>query len=831
MRHAPHRSLFSTFSLALGLVACHAPARHATEGPAFAGQPAPRALERRASPIDVERYSLEIELLPAERALRGRERLRFVARQGALGTIELDLAGLAVSSVRDEREAPLDFRQSGERLEVRFPRALAAGDAREITIEYAGTPRRGLYFTAERDGLPTQVFTQGECQDARAWFPCVDQPSERASSEIVVRMPRGWSAVCAGERLERTEQGDEVLERWRASFPHPAYLETLCAGEFTEQRASWDGIPLVYRAAPRLAPLLATSFDETPGILSWLSQVTGVRYPYPKYAQSCVANFPFGGMENVSATTLTENGMVDEKGQRDGTMGGLIAHEAAHQWFGDLVTCADWSQAWLNEGFATYFGALYTAEAQGADEFALAVDDMQSGNAAADSGANRRAIVWDRCVDPIDLFLSGHVYSGAAVRLHLLRRVLGDAAFFRGVRNYLAENAGRSATTDVVRGAFERASGKDLQRFFEQWFQSTGHPEFEVGWTYDREAHQLCVSVDQRQRVEDGTPAAFEVPAEIEIKLGDALRTERVELRGRKQLFTFACADAPRWVRFDPRGWIPGSRTEHRPDAEWLDLAANAAEAPARRTALRELARLLRDGSKTLGRDEVLAAVLARCAEEVATRVRAEALTALAGAHEPAARRARQGGRDRRRGARARRGAGNLATLGEDAELSALAERVFEAGYSWNVQGAAAKLLAHAAPGQAYELLARALEQHSPEDVLASSVIGPLAETGDARARETCLALAQDAARPVRLRSAAIRALEHSGARDAQVRAVLTALVEDPELGVRGPAASALAAFRDPASRRAIEARWSRSELAVEKRALEAVFRPAAASR
>lgn len=829
MRSAPLRTAFlPALSLCL-CAACRAPS--AGGSAALPAAPEPRELATREFPIDVERYSLELALDPARRALEGSERLRFVARAERVSAIELDLAGLEVRAVRDEQGQPLAFRRTGERLEIALGAPLARGAAREIAIDYGGVPRRGLYFAAERDGQPTQAYTQGECQDARAWFPCVDHPSERASSEIVLRMPKGWSAVCAGERIERRELEDGVLERWRANFPHPAYLETLCAGEFAELASSWDGIPLSYRAAPQFAGLLQTSFDETPGILAWLSHATGVRYPYPKYAQSCVADFPFGGMENVSATTLTDASLIDEKGQRDGTPGGLIAHEAAHQWFGDLVTCADWSQAWLNEGFATYFGALYTAEAQGADEFDLALDDMRASNAERNRGAQRRAVVWGRCVDPIDLFLDGQVYAGAAVRLHLLRHVLGDSAFFRGVHDYLVQHAGGSATTADLRGAFERASGRELGLFFEQWFLAKGHPEFEIAWTFDAGAHQLCVSVEQRQRVEDGTPAAFQTPAEIEIQQGEQTRTERIEVRARKQLFLFACDAVPRWVRFDPRGWIPGARHEPHSDPQWLDLAANAPEAPARRAALRELARLLREGSKTLGRDELLAAVLARAAAESATRVRAEAMSALAGATEPGARAALLEAAENDAEARVRVAAlESLSALGPDAELAALAERVFEAGYSWNVQGAAARLLAHAAPQTAYELLARALATPSPADVLAAAVVGPLLETGDARARESALALALDRTRGARLRGAAVRALGASGARDEALRATLVELVDDPERSVRGAAATALAGWNDARARRAIVARWSRTELAVEKRALEAVFRPADAA-
>jgi aminopeptidase N len=786
--------------------------------------PQARPIPARSFPIDVESYSLELELLPAERALRGHERLRFIVREGGLSEIELDLAGLVVQRVRDLDGAELRFRQERDELFVGFPRPLAAGEAREIAIDYAGRPQRGLWFVAEKDGRPTQVFTQGACDDARAWFACVDHPAERATSEIVVRMPRSWTAICAGERVERTEEGEFALERWRANFPHPAYLETLCAGEFATQRAAWDGLPLEYLAARSLEPLIDPSFDETSAVLACFSRLTGQRYPYPKYAQVCVAEFPFGGMENISATTLTENALVDERGARDAPMAGLVAHEAAHQWFGDLVTCADWSDAWLNEGCATYFGALYTAEAQGPDAFALAIADMQETDAAADQGAARRAVVYDRCVDPLDLF-TGRIYAGAAVRLHLLRGQLGDALFFAGLRNYLAENAGKSVRTRDLRAAFERASGRDLARFFEQWFLSPGHPEFAVAWKWDEGQKQLVVSVDQRQRVEDGTPAAYETPAELEIKLGGETRLERLEIRSRKQLFQFDCAEKPRWLRFDPHGWIPKSLAEQRTDSEWLDLAVQAPEAPARRAALRVLAQCLKDGSKTVSREELLAALVARSTEERCARVRAEALAALAGANEPEARAVLALAAEKDPEACARVAAlHSLAALGEDAGRAALAERAFEQGFSWNTMGAALQLCVHADPSAAWPVLERAYALASPHDVLAAQVLPLMVASGDARARAICLAAAADRTRPALLRGAAATALASFGGRDREASSALAGLLSDPAWVVRRSAIAALARLADAPSRQALAQRWQQAALPQERRAIEALF-------
>ncbi len=313
--------------------------------------PSERSHSAREADFDVENYALAIDLDPATQRIAGRATLRFATRGKKLSEISLDFVDLRVREVLGEQGEALEFSHDGGVLDIELPRVLRQGDLAQITVIYDGAPRRGLYFSDIENGVATQVFTQGECEDSRGWFPCFDYPNERATSEVAVSMPAAWTSVAAGERVERRELGNgRALERWRMGTPHPAYLTTLVAGEFVTQNGEWDGIPLVYLADAKLEAYMQARFAQTPKVLEFLSKLTGVRYPYPKYSQAVVANFQFGGMENISATTLTDTWLTDERGNRDGPAGGLIAHEAAHQWFGDLLTCADWSHIWLNEG-------------------------------------------------------------------------------------------------------------------------------------------------------------------------------------------------------------------------------------------------------------------------------------------------------------------------------------------------------------------------------------------------------------------------------------------------------------------------------------------------
>jgi hypothetical protein len=479
--------------------------------------------------IDVEHYELELAIDESARTIEGLCRLRIWPRRGVerVEEVALDLDGLAVRSVRDGRARELGFEQHEAVLDIRLAEPLLAGAFVELAIEYGGAPQRGLWFNQDAQGRVDQVFTQGECEDARAWFPCLDDPSDRATSQLTVDVPASWSVLAAGRRLERRVQGARARETWRMDTPHPAYLSTLVAGELAQHASQHGALPLVTLAEQRYEPILDAAFAPTGAILDLFGELTGVSYPYPKYGQACVRNFPFGGMENISATTLTELALGDELSLRDAPLDGLIAHEAAHQWFGDLLTCRDWSHVWLNEGLATYMGALWTERSAGAEAYQLAIERAQEASLAADTPERQRPIVWNVYRRPMDLFFTGHVYQGAAVRLHLLRCELGDAAFFRGLALYTGRNRGRAVVTDDLRAAFEDAAGQDLGPFFQQWFESPGHPELRVAWRWDAPRKRVELTVDQLQSTTGGVPAAFQAAVEIEIADARGRRTQR----------------------------------------------------------------------------------------------------------------------------------------------------------------------------------------------------------------------------------------------------------------------------------------------------------------
>src|SRR5690349_8007539 len=727
--------------------------------------PPERAHAVREAPYDVEHYALEIELDPAAQRIEGRARVRFCARDRALREIALDLVDLDVRSVAGEHGETLEFSHEDGVLTVQLSRPLRRGDFTEVTVAYGGTPRRGLWFVDFEGGAATQVFTQGECEDSRGWFPCFDFPSDRATSEIAVTMPSKWTAVAAGERVERRDLGGgRVMERWRMTTPHPAYLTTLVAGDFVVQSAEWDGIPLAYLADPTLAPYMAARFAPTPSVLAFLSKLTGVRYPYPKYSQAAVANFQFGGMENISATTLTDTWLTDERGERDNESDGLIAHEAAHQWFGDLLTCRDWSHIWLNESWATYARELYVEATQGAEAFEISMAGVRESYLAQDVGPTRRAMISDVYREPMDLFFSGHAYAGGASRLHQLRFELGDEAFLAGVKRYFADHRGTSVTTEDFQRSLEAASGRDLSKFFEQWFHSKGYPELALSWSWDEAEHELIVELEQVEDFADGTPQAFRMPAEHEIMPGRAESSEpkvvRVEIEKRKSTFKFPAAQKPRWVLLDPHGWLVARCASERRAGEWTQIAEGSAHPLARREALGVLGRLAREAKDDRARAMYVQVIEARLAEDASPGVRLAAARALASAAPVFGRGALQeaAAKDARSAVRVAALEG-LAAFAPDEPLAEFAREQYDACFSWATMAASAALGARARPQQAFELLTRLIAAPSPHDVLASALIATLAGLQDERVVDELARIAFGSAPSARAREAAVRGL------------------------------------------------------------------------
>ncbi|MEO7735230.1 MAG: M1 family aminopeptidase [Kofleriaceae bacterium] len=749
--------------------------------------------------VDIQHLALRIAVDPAARSVAGTVTLRTRVIAPETRTVVLDAVELAIESVEAHGLATT-FQHDGKKLRIELAQPLAAGAELVLVIAYHGAPRRGLYFIAPDEAYPdkpTQVWSQGQDEDSRYWFPCFDAPHEKATSELTVTVPAQLFAVSNGTLVSDRTDGDHRTLHWRLDVPHSCYLITLAVGDFATIETRWRDIPVVYYVERGREAACERTLARTPEMLELFSRKFGVSYPYPRYAQVFVADFIFGGMENTSATTLTDTVLLDERAALDYDVDALVAHELAHQWFGDLVTCRDWGEGWLNEGFATYSEYLWREHHEGRDAADLELDEWAEMYFGEDSGRYRRTIATKHYEEPIDIF-DHHLYEKGGRVLHMLRDVLGTAAFDATLAYYLDKHRhGVVESRDLAR-AVEDSSGKNLDWFFSQWvLDGAGHPELEVAIRWDAADQLATVTVEQKQKVEGKTPL-FRIPTRIRFRIGERDHDVALDVVDVKHVFHLRLDGEPSQAIFDPGRVVLAAIKVDKPEPVWLaELAhatiaidrATAAQAPATRggpTAERAL-------GDALARDKVWA-------------VRGSAALGLAVLRTPAARdrlikalAVEVHPRTRRVIARA------LGDFVHDAAAGAALAQIVEHGdASYFVEAEAALSLGKTRTARAGELLRLAASRESFNDVVRQYAYRGLAEARD----DGALNLLVEGTRWGRItggRRAATMALAVlvRGRRDREARDVrerIEHLLVDHDFRVQAAAVEAVALIGDPAA-------------------------------
>ena len=417
------------------------------------------------------------------------------------------------------------------------------GDLLRVAVRYHGAPADGLYFKRNKFGDRT-VFADNWPDRARHWFPSVDHPYDKAKVDFYITAPARYDVVANGELIETTSRQDGTrLTHWRESVPVPVYCMVFGATEFSIVNAgSAGGINVWHYLFPKDRDRGLTDHGRALRMLEFYTDLVGP-YPYEKLAL-VQSSTRFGGMENSSTIFFDENSY-------DGTGGleGTVAHEIAHQWFGDSVTESDWHHLWLSEGFATYFGALFFERADGRDAFVrLMLKNKERYVQDADSVARP---VYDPEVKDLFKLLNRNNYQKGAWVLHMLRRVVGDEKFFEGVRDYYRTYRDGNALTEDFRRVMELHAGRPLDWFFRQWIYEPGFPAFDAAWSWDEPSKRLRLKVRQTQ-----PGGLFRMPLDVELKTGDAARREVVEVTGREQTFDFKLESRPQTVAVDPDEWV-----------------------------------------------------------------------------------------------------------------------------------------------------------------------------------------------------------------------------------------------------------------------------------
>lgn len=510
-------------------------------------------------PGQVEHIFLDLWLDIPHQSYQGTCSIRLLPIRSGINRLTLDAVNLKIQSVYVDQIGQ-NFDYNGEQLFIQLSQPTEIGQHLLIAIAYSvEKPQRGIYFIQPDPHYPhkpTQVWTQGEDEDSRFWFPCFDYPGQLSTSEIRVRVPKDLMAISNGELIDTQEHGEEKIYHWSQKQIHPTYLMTLAVGDFAEICDQWEGKPVTYYVEQRRKDDALRSMGKTPRMMEFLSTKYGYAYPFPKYAQVCVDDFIFGGMENTSTTLLTDRCLLDERAALDNrNTESLVVHELAHQWFGDLLVIKHWSHAWIKEGMASYSEVMWTEHEYGDQEAAYYRLLEARSYLSEDSDRYRRPMVTHVYREAIELY-DRHIYEKGSCVYHMIRAELGEELFWRAIQTFVADNAHKTVETVDLLRAIEKATGRNLAFLFDQYVYRGGHPEFKIAYSWDGDANLAKLTVTQTQADKNNTKDLFDL--KIPIGFGYTqpgqpaqLKSFTVRVNEPEQSFYFPLAEKPQFVSFD----------------------------------------------------------------------------------------------------------------------------------------------------------------------------------------------------------------------------------------------------------------------------------------
>ena len=468
-----------------------------------------------------------------------------LAGHTAAREVALDAVGMRIVGVTSAGGASLQHTYDGRTLNVRV-RTPAT-----FTVSYETVhPAKGVYFVDRRH----VVWTQGDMEDTRYWIPTYDELNDKATWEFFIRTPRGEKALSNGRLVGSRDVDNETEWHWSLDHPASTYLMTVVTGDYVVVQDKWRTVPLGYWTYPDSVQAAWRGFGETPRAVELYSAKTGVDFPWAKYDQVVAPDFIFGGMENVTATTQNDDGILHPAwAEPEANAAGLMAHELGHEWYGDDLTMEWWTDSWLSEGFATFMEQYYTENAHGADEGT--VERIAANNQVVESDRQaRRPLVYDRWVnDPLELFTV--IYPKGAAVLQMLRHQLGDSLFWTAMHRYTVDHAFASVTTADLEHEFEQTTGRDLSTFFRQWIYGAGMPAIRVSATYDTATKHVTFTARQVQP-RDSLTGFFDTPVDVAVFTDHGVTRGVVNVHGEESTGIIPVDGPPRGYRWDVGQWV-----------------------------------------------------------------------------------------------------------------------------------------------------------------------------------------------------------------------------------------------------------------------------------
>jgi len=721
-----------------------------------------------------------------------------------------DSVGLTIQSVLLNK-AVAKFETKDDKVIIPLAAAAKPGDKFEVEIKYEGKTSKGAYFILpDKDypDRPKQIWTQGESEDTRYYLPTYDYPNDRLTTETILTVPSAWITVANGKLVSVKDAGNGLKTwTWQESLPSSTYLITVVAGEFDEVKDVWRGKPVTYYAPKGRGDRLKINYGRTPQMMEYFSKTLGVDYPWEKYAQAMVDDFVAGGMENSSATTNTSGSLVHPQIAPEYTTGQdpLISHELGHQWFGDLVTCKDWGNIWLNEGFATFMETMWSEHYFPNDQ------------SAYERWSNiqewfEQTSLWSKPLVRHDFDDSsefdGNAYGKGGLVLYMLRHQIGEDAFYRGLKHYLEVNRGKNVVTADLVKAIEAETHINVDQFFTQWVYGAGAPKFDLAYMYDDAKHQIVLKVKQAQKVE-GRVGIFRVPVAVEITTASGAKTYPITVSKPEEAFALPADSAPLMVLFDKGGHVLKSAEFHKDKKEWLHQAKNASEFADRADAVQALGKIKDDpevdaalggvlrNDKAWGARAVAADTLGERGTPAAAQ---QLLDGLNGATEPWVR---------------NRIAAALGNFKDNTDVAAKLESLAKDDKSFRTRASALQAIGKIKAPNALTTLNASVAADSPDNFLRNAALRAMGSLGDDKAVPTLREWVVPG-KPIETRQAAISSLARLKKDDKEITQQIASYLPESRAPIRFAVIFALGERGDASAIPALESLLKSNDLSIE---------------
>lgn len=532
---------------------------------------------------DLVHTKLDVSFDYGKRYLYGKGWLTLKPHFYDTDSLRLDAKGMdfkTIAIVDGKKTIPLKYTYDNEQLSITLNRKYKSTEKYTIFIDYTAKPdelkvkgslaitdAKGLYFI-NPDGKgdkPIQIWTQGETEASSAWFPTIDKPNQKTTSEISMTVDAKYTSLSNGKLIsQKVNKNGTRTDTWKMDLPHSPYLFMMAVGDFKIYKDSYNGQEVSYYLEPKYAPYAKQIFGKTPDMMKFYGKMLGVEYPWGKYAQIVARDYVSGAMENTSATLHGEHVQKTERELLDDNQESTIAHELFHQWFGDYVTAESWSNLTMNESFATFGEVLWHGYDEGQDaEDRSRYEKLQNCLRSSKDGVS----------PPLARFHYGNKedmfdnisYSKGSIILYALKNQMGDEAFFKSLNKYLTTNAFKTGESHQLRLAMEEVTGKDWSPYFNQWYFQGGNPILNIEYGYADGKATMAV-----KQVQESSVQTFTLPLKVDFYVNGTKVRKDILIDKREQNFSFDLPSKPDFIDLDPDKILVGKVIDNKKISDYL---------------------------------------------------------------------------------------------------------------------------------------------------------------------------------------------------------------------------------------------------------------------